>query len=89
MKRKFLGLMAFLMLFLSGSSVMAAGPQHKMTDLKDKVERKKTKPGTLTPRFQTGRNITGPMLFGCMVNRNVMKRTGKLFIIHCLTTSFR
>ncbi|WP_286006568.1 hypothetical protein [Ligilactobacillus aviarius] len=45
MKRKFLGLIAFLMLFLSGSSVMAAGPQHKMTDLKDKVERKKTKPG--------------------------------------------
>lgn len=47
MKRKFLGLMAFLMLFLSEGSVMAVGPQHKMTDLKDKVERKKTKPGDI------------------------------------------
>ena len=45
MKRKFLGLMAFLMLSCQEVSVMAAGPQHKMTDLKDKVERKKTKPG--------------------------------------------
>lgn len=26
---------------------MAVGPQHKMTDLKDKVERKKTKPGDI------------------------------------------
>lgn len=47
MKRKFLGLMAFLILFLSEGSVMAVGPQHKMTDLKDKVERKKTKPGDI------------------------------------------
>lgn len=47
MKRKILGLMAFLVLFLSESSVMAISPQHKMTDLKDKVERKKTKPGDI------------------------------------------
>ena len=40
MKRKLLGFMAFLTILLSGSSVMAAGPQHKMTDLKAKVERK-------------------------------------------------
>lgn len=47
MKRKILGFMAFLTMFLSGSSVMAAGPQHKMTDLKVKVERKQTKRGNI------------------------------------------
>ena len=73
MKRKFLGLMAFFMLFLSGSSVMAAGPQHKMTDLKIRSNARRRSRGTLTPRFQTGRSITGPMLSGCMVNRNAMK----------------
>lgn len=47
MKRKILGLIIIFTILLLNGKVMADGPQQKMQDLSEKVERRSTQPGVI------------------------------------------